>query len=696
MLRLIIFLIVILCAHSPVFAADIFEEKFENYDMLDSPQTSAYIDTVNHWARLPDQSLSSAIAVVKDSPGFVVATKEGIKLNEYDDSTGTMRPNNIFSCPWATDSTGAAIRQDNLNIWGITPDSLAYYRFNGSGMSNDPALKATGLNNVISVAGFQNRDSAILLQTTADKEAKITRYDAGANLTAVSSINPDIEDPIAVSMVNDSPDFRLFTNNAVYYFAYDDATGLYVEDPANKITGFVEDITSGSSDDSGNSVLTNSLDYYMNLDGGGAVRVDSFSPGPVVGAVSVSLRPDSYDQVFLDATGQVQWWTYDDVLDTMRRDFALEASGFNLNTGYVPHAEYLSKQINSINSYKLVRVVAIEDIPAGTTINYQVSVNGSAFINTPNNAWTTVPISNKFYLKVLLNTSDSTKTPFVRSPLKLEVNTQPDQPILPVYGACFTTTTPELTWTFSDPDPGDIQGAYQVQISRTANEADIFLDTGKVLSSEAKYDMQTSSNPAVPGPLWSSGVYQYKYRIKVWDNSDAESDWSNWGDFCVIAFERPRIAQIVNPPPGQFAPDPFDPTTHILITPGMTVAQLPRVEAGTKAVLLADTLGPLESFAAVFPYLGLTAATNIPGILPDGITANPLYPLGSAVNRWSVEFWTQASLEVCPTGTVVQMWLDGDSTAGAASLHAPAYADGVVVTEGSILDNWSVVLQGRD
>jgi len=128
----------------------------------------------------------------------------------------------------------------------------------------------------------------------------------------------------------------------------------------------------------------------------------------------------------------------------------------------------------------------------------------------------------------------------------------------------------------------------------------------------------------------------------------------------------------------------------------MTQAQLPRVKAGAKVVLLVDSVGPLNSFSAVFSYLNQNATTNIPGTLPDGLTSNPMYPMRNQVNRWSVEFWTNPNLAVCPSGTVVQMQLSGSSEAGAAMLNAPPYASGVVVTSGSIYGDWFVVLQGRD
>lgn len=62
-----------------------------------------------------------------------------------------------------------------------------------------------------------------------------------------------------------------------------------------------------------------------------------------------------------------------------------------------------------------------------------------------------------------------------------------------------------------------------------------------------------------------------------------------------------------------------------------------------------------------------------------------------------MEFWTDTSLEVCPDGTVVGMSMTGPTASeGTTTLTTPDYSDGVVVTRGSVYENWFVVLQGRD
>lgn len=409
---LILFLPLFLLVPSlPVFAEVVLDDGFADTSRVDLTRTTARVDTVNRYVLLPWQSLAGAVDTLENGIGYATASKEGVNLYEYDDATGRMVQNSIYSCPWATDATGVSIRQDNLNVWAVSGDSIAYYRFNGAGMTNDPALKVTGLIDVISVAAFKNRDSALLLQSEGNK-AKITRYDAGAGLNPALVFTPDIVEPVAVSMVDDSPDFRLFTKTAAYYFSFDDAAGTYVEDPARKITGLT-DVVSASSDQTGSSVLTaTDLGYYMNNDTGGATRVDVLSPGPVTNPVAVSLKSGTYEQVFLDENGNVQWWTYDDARGRMVRDTALEISGLNLNRGYARPRSYYSKVVNTAVTYDAARLTVTEDKPTGTSIAYYVSSDGGVtFTAVIPGTWTAIPRGSSFVVRAVLDTTDPQQTP---------------------------------------------------------------------------------------------------------------------------------------------------------------------------------------------------------------------------------------------------------------------------------------------
>jgi len=73
-----------------------------------------------------------------------------------------------------------------------------------------------------------------------------------------------------------------------------------------------------------------------------------------------------------------------------------------------------------------------------------------------------------------------------------------------------------FTWTFSDPTEGDNQTAYRIQLDNDSNFGSPEVDSGKVIS----------------GNWWSTqdlpnNVEKYYWRVKNWDESDLEGDWSD-------------------------------------------------------------------------------------------------------------------------------------------------------------------------
>jgi len=405
------------------YAQTVLDDDFADTNQVDMTKTTALVDTTNHWVQLPVQSLANAIDAMDSGYGYAVATTSGVNLYEKNDATGKVAPNTLYSCPWTTDATGVSLRQDNLNMWVTSPTSIAYYKFTGAGMSNDPALKTTGLVNVYSVAAFKKKDSALLLQADTSNNAVITRYDSGGNLNPSLVFKPNISNPVSISMVNDSPDFRLNTKDTSYYFTYDDAAGNYLEDPSKKVSGLAN-LVSSRSDDKGNSILTSTdMGYYLNNDSGGATRVDVYSPGAVSNPVSVALKRGSYEQVFLDSNGNVQWWAYNDTTNSMQRDSSLETTVPSLNKGFAHPKDYFSKAQNTGTQYDAAYLTVSDNKPAGASISYYVSTDGgNTFTFITSNTWTAVPKGNNFVVKATLDTSDVSVTPKI-----LHVTLQADE-----------------------------------------------------------------------------------------------------------------------------------------------------------------------------------------------------------------------------------------------------------------------------
>jgi hypothetical protein len=82
--------------------------------------------------------------------------------------------------------------------------------------------------------------------------------------------------------------------------------------------------------------------------------------------------------------------------------------------------------------------------------------------------------------------------------------------------------SPEFGWTFSDPDPGDVQTAYRILVASapelvTADLADLW-DSEKVYSPEAQGIQYVGLALG-----WGETYY---WKVKSWDSSGLEGDWS--------------------------------------------------------------------------------------------------------------------------------------------------------------------------
>jgi len=97
---------------------------------------------------------------------------------------------------------------------------------------------------------------------------------------------------------------------------------------------------------------------------------------------------------------------------------------------------------------------------------------------------------------------------------------------------CSSPPMATVSWIFSDPDPGDYQTAYQVQISSNPGFGTPEVDSGKATSSSASYTTPT-------------GLLQYntKYftRVKVWDSRGAESSWVEGPSFSTPKHVYPTV-----------------------------------------------------------------------------------------------------------------------------------------------------------
>ena len=686
---------------------------------IDASATSAVVDTRQYEIRLPRHAPKVAAFWGKDYLDYVVLAPT--KLIHYSFDGSQVVENTVLNVLNLSNPLAAFTSEPYPDAMVATSTQVTHYSFDGSGMFANPALSVSGLTGVVSV-GTRSLDKAAL----AGSQLRYFGW-TGSDMAEIPalSVTSGLTNPLDFALFPDTYDCAVLEKDRIRYF---NSTGSgMVENPALAVTGLTAPRAVAAADSGNLAVVDGNQVKHYSFDGSGfgynaALSVTSGLTSPSC----VALRSGTYDRLIVDGD-QVKYYMWDGSQLVYNPYLSVTVTGLQNVGGYAPSAQAQSQGKDPGASVAWVRVRAYHVLPANTSVTWSVTADGTNWVKkwrvrglpgdstvcevsedngqtwtsigdasqaTPavsrDELWVQVSPGRSVRWRAELATADSSVTPKIKAPapgdvaVVVECGNKPQPPVIITPGSCYTTTTPTFSWAFSDPDLGDAQTACQVMVRRKSDGALVY-DSGKVQSSETQFKLPTSTNPAVPGPLWVSGAYEFTVQARVWDAQGLPSDWGPAADFCVVAFERPRVREIVSPPAGQAKPIPDDPVTHIMILENMVQAQLPKTKAGGKVGLLIDSVGPLNTFTARFPYLSTEAMVGSVAVTETNGTNQ----------RRLVEFWTDASLEVCPSGTLVKGEFSGTGSAGSPVFNLPPYAAGVVVTEGSVYENWFVVLQGR-
>ncbi|MGC7873902.1 hypothetical protein ACPUYX_20735, partial [Desulfosporosinus sp. SYSU MS00001] len=117
---------------------------------------------------------------------------------------------------------------------------------------------------------------------------------------------------------------------------------------------------------------------------------------------------------------------------------------------------------------------------------------------------------------------------------KILLNQPPLAPTLNPQQNFDATVGATFTWTFNDPDIGNTQSAFQLQIIKVS-DGSVVKDTGKTVSTNSSYTLLANT---------LINTQQYQWRVMTWDNSDVSSPWSTLGTFNTYA---PSTLTVTNP-----------------------------------------------------------------------------------------------------------------------------------------------------
>lgn len=697
---------------------------------IDASVTTAIVDTEENEIRLPHGYANSVAFWGSGEMDYIVTTNGGIKHYSFDGSR--MVENNLLKVN-ILNPLSVTAGDPFPDIITADSNGIRHFSFSGSAMVENPVLSVAGLTGVMTVG------SAGMNEVAAIVGSEIQHYSfSGASMIRNAVLEPELSaNPLSIALGSGGYDIAVLERDQVIWYSFT-GSGM-VENPALAITGLNNPVALAIADPSSGydfAVVEGESVKHYSFDGSSMVYNSTLSvTSGLTNPTAIAIRPGSQDRLIVDGD-EVKYYQWNGSSLVYNPDLSVIENEIVNSNLYASSAVVQSLAFDPGVDVNFVRVRAAHELPDKTSVIYSVTADGTNWVESwrvrgtatgtvletisegewteigiasdalPEDSnpqlWVSVPQGNSVQWRATLATSDPSVTPKIAiTPrggvaVRLDTDSAPLPPILPPGGgACFTTAVPELTWEFVDSDPGDFQSAFQVEVA-LLSDSSLIWDSDWMESSQSQYSVPASYQPDVPSVFWSSGEYQFKYRVRVRDQLGLESPWSGYSEFCIVAFERPRVAEIIDPPAQTFlagaAPIYDQPSLHIVITPGMDSQAppegLPRVKAGAKTTLLVDSIGPLDDaqLQAQFPYLTSEATVN--SITRTGTNGTN--------KRYRIEFWTDANLDICPSGTVVEMNLSGSGAEGATIFDAPPYAEGVIVSFGSIFHEWNVVLQGRN
>lgn len=662
---------VILCAKSNIAIADEFRYKIDTKEGIDEAKTTAVVDINNHEIRLP-KFMPNMADFLGDGLEYIVLTPDGIQRVNADGSMTIIVSTASLENPIAG-IAGSSNYPDFVVAHG---PQITHYSFAGEYIPN-PVLSSQGYTNIMSVS-TRDLDYAVL----TDSEASYQAF-TGSEMISAGPLSPSgFSNPIAMTLFKDHYGMAVLDGEQVKYYKNGSLT--------HTITGLTNALSVSAADGGNLAIVADNKIKHYNLLGD-----DTFAENSILSITSgltsptcVALRPDSYDRLIIDGN-DIKYYMWDGSGLLLNPTMSKTIEGLQDIGQFLPQAiaESIAYSVGrDVTHIKLFIDPALQEQDLDTSIEWYVAAQDDAWIKVNKlGEWVSLEEKTGSYIrwKAVLKTTNRQHTPIINPDIVVQSNSKPNPPILelpPLSGPdrCYLNSSPVIRWQFSDPDPGDTQGGMQVKIYANGS---VIEDSGFIHGETSEYMVDAGSS----GKIYESGTNLFTAEVLTYDAAGVVSDPSS-KQFCVIAFDRP-FTEIITPPSSGFIPKGG--------------ALLLGTKAGGLVTLRVFGIG-VDTVQFKFPYL--TQESTLVGE-PKKIESN------GSNHRWEISFFTDANIDICPEGTIVNGYFTGNGTPNLMFLddRVPSeeptdnwwqwegyrkWADGVVRVGESVFQNWSVILQG--
>ncbi len=244
-------------------------------------------------------------------------------------------------------------------------------------------------------------------------------------------------------------------------------------------------------------------------------------------------------------------------------------------------------------------------------------------------------------------------TPTLRPELEITWSEAPEAPdrLGPDAGLSVSTGFPVLSWRFTDKAGDTTQSSAQVQLMQDSDDfTSPDYDTTKIALADSQWDSNDGSFAGIGvGETWY-------WRVKVWDGTDLESEWSE-----PATFTRTNLGTLTIDSPGATAPETTPPIEWTLS--GGTQ------ESYAVTLYSVNTAGVVTRLYTVADVDGVTDSVTPPAnLIKTGFTYRATVEVWDTVDRYAGDHLTTSqdftyALDGTPDPVdtlTVQGYLDGD------------------------------------
>lgn len=730
---------------SPLALADykyVIQDETTKENLIDTDNTNVVIDTESMVGaetghiRLPRGNPSGISFLGEDSFDVVVLTANGIEKISPDGTSKTIieldkisNPTAVFAGGIFPDVVVAEDDAENEEYMKITH----YSHLGGDEYAINSDLTIMGLSKTIAVS-TSNLDKA-----TIGEDGVFQYHHWTGEEYSDGDLSLNVSNPISMALLGDSYSAVVVTSDGVEYISSLSSIKTILSDSYSGIAA--------SGADSFAVVGDGGAEHYHIVDGS-AHKNEYLTVKEGLDAPSaIALRPGSFDRAIVDGDViKFYLWTGEELALAGEVEFdVLDGIG-----KYISKARLSSKilTVEGKNDDNLaithVRLkCGLIDTFEGVTSKYQIEwyvttdkdlmksgddldkANFSDLskwkrINTTDDWYALDEPAEEVRYMVVLKTFDRDYTPRIHEFVEIELRVELQAPDLQLPTGPYYTSNPEIWWEFDDSGIEEAkQSAFQVVVFNSVDKE--ILNTGKVLSSQESYVIR---NTDMHESLWGEQDNQFKVQVKVWDDAGNESPFTPKGNFNVLAFDRPVITEIISPPmKGREWVNRF--------TESMT---LPIAKAGTAVTFRIHGIGVGELKEADIYYPGSRSLDKnngwniVAGLQPIDVRDRVEYlkefevvvGYESSTNKvWEATFYSDADTDVCPNGTVIagMFYADNlekpllimDDVYNYNNRETPAngdgwtnwdgyrwWAEGITITNDTVLSDWIVVLRAKD